>query len=166
MRPYGSPKTLERRRRKAVELLKRGWSVSRTARRVGAARFSVWRWKRACARRGDAALAPKPASGRPARISPAKGRRLLRILIKGALAYGFPNDLWTLKRIARVVREKFGVTYHPSHIWKLLSRAGWSCQMPERRAIQRDEKAIAHWKRYQWPAIKKSAPIGRPPGFP
>jgi hypothetical protein len=34
---------------------------------------------------------------------------------------------------------------------------GWSCQASERRPIQRDEQAIAQWKRYQWPAINKSA---------
>jgi transposase len=81
--------------------------------------------------------------------------RLLEILLKGAIAYGFPNDLWTLKRIARVIRKEFGVRYHPCHLWKILRRSGWSCQVPERRAVQRNEEAIAHWKRHKWPAIKK-----------
>src|SRR6266487_1191540 len=39
---------------------------------------------------------------------------------------------------------------------RLLRRLGWSCQVPERRALQRDEQAIVHWKRHKWPAIKKS----------
>jgi hypothetical protein len=37
----------------------------------------------------------------------------------------------------------------------LLGQLGWSCQKPERRALQRDEEAIAHWKRYVWPQVKK-----------
>jgi transposase len=81
----------------------------------------------------------------------------LDLLVKGAAAYGFSNDLWTLKRIAAVIRREFGILYHPNHLWRLLRRAGWSCQVPERRAVQRDEAAIAHWKRYRWPHIKKGA---------
>jgi hypothetical protein len=41
-----------------------------------------------------------------------------------------------------------------------------SCQVPERRAIQRNEQAIAHWKRYKWPAIKKSPTTWRPSRVP
>jgi hypothetical protein len=32
--------------------------------------------------------------------------------------------------------------------------------VPERRAIQLDQEAIAHWKRYKWPAIKKARKLG------
>jgi transposase len=71
-----------------------------------------------------------------------------------------------LKRIAAVIRVQFGVDYHPAHVWKILRRLGWSCQVPERRALQRDEQAIAHWKRDQWPAIKQSPPPGGAPRFP
>jgi hypothetical protein len=87
-------------------------------------------------------------------------------LLKGAKAYGFPNELWTLKRIATVIWLEFRVRYHPSHVWKVLRSWRWSCQVPERRAIQRDEQAIAHWKRCKWPAIKKSPTTWRPPRVP
>ena len=38
---------------------------------------------------------------------------------------------------------------------RLLRSLGFSCQRPERRAIERDEPKIEHWKRVEWPAIKK-----------
>jgi transposase len=119
---------------------------------------SILRWKETHAAGGEAALAPKPVPGRPPKLRAAEQRRLWKILLKGAMAYGLPNEIWTLKRIARVIRREFGVRYHPSHVWKLLRAAGWSCQVPERRALQRDEEAIAHWKRHKWPAIKKKSP--------
>ena len=34
------------------------------------------------------------------------------------------------------------------------------------RAMQRDEAAIAHWKRYRWPHIKKRATTWGPSGLP
>jgi transposase len=157
---------LERRRRQAFALIKSGIGLKEVARRVGVSLTSVCRWQLAVQERGPAALKAKPASGRPRRLSDNDRTHLLDILIRGAAAYGFPNDLWTLKRIAAVIRREFGVIYHPNHLWRFLRRAGWSCQVPERRANQRDEEAIAHWKRHKWPHIKKGATTWGPSGFP
>ena len=77
------------------------------------------------------------------------------MLARGARAHGYPNDLWTTKRVAAVIAREFDVEYHPAHVSRLLAACGWSCQKPERRAVERDEAAIAHWTRYRWTAIKK-----------
>jgi transposase len=166
MRPFGSPKTLERRRRRAVALLQQGMSLREVGRRVQASVSSVSQWRAAWQHGGDAALAPKPVPGAPRKLTDAQCTQLVQLLLQGAPAHGFANDLWTLKRIATVIQVHFGVRYHPAHIWKILRRLGWSCQVPARRPIQRNEQAIAHWKRYQGPAIKKSPPLGSPPGLP
>ena len=149
-----------------MELLSTGLTMEEVSHRVGASGASVSRWHQALAEGGQAALAAKPVPGRPRKLQDADCRRLLELLLKGATAYGYPNELWTLKRIARLIRREFGVTYHPNHLWRVLRRLGWSCQMPQRRAIQRDEEAIAHWKRYKWAHIKKGARTWGPSGFP
>jgi transposase len=166
MRPFGSALTLEHRRRKAIGLLLRGTSMEEVGRRVAASVSSVSRWYHAHQEGGAVALAPKKASGRPPKLPRDTRTALWNILLKGALAYGYPNDLWTLKRIRAVIQKEYGVTYHPGHVWKILHKAGWSCQVPERRSIQRDEDKIAHWKRYTWPAIKKSPKTWGPPRLP
>jgi transposase len=165
MRPYGSAKTLERRRRRAAALLESGLTLEAVARRVGASVSSVCRWKQTLSEGGEAALAPKPVPGRPRKLKDAECQQLLELLLRGALAYGFANDLWTLKRIARVICKEFGVKYHPNHVWRLLRAWDWSCQVPERCALQRDQKAIAHWKRYRWPHIKKRHTTWGPSGL-
>jgi transposase len=71
-----------------------------------------------------------------------------------------------LQRVAEVIDERFGVQYHPSHVWKLLRDLGWSCQIPGRRALQRDEEAIAQWRRFRWYHIKKRRTAGRSSGIP
>jgi transposase len=166
MRPHGSPKTLEKRRRKALALLNEGLSLSAVAHKVGSSQSSVFRWKEAYEKAGEAGLAPKPVPGRPSKLSEEQWERLWKILLEGALAYGFPNDLWTLKRMTSVVRREFRVRIHPGHLWKVLHQEGWSCQVPERRAIQRDDAAIERWKRYKWPGIKKTPRSWRPPRLP
>ncbi len=163
MRPFGSPKTLARRRCRAVALLQQGLSLRAVARRVQASVSSVSRWRQAWTQGGEAALAPKPVPGCPRKLADAPCAQLLHLLSKGARAYGFPNEIWTLQRIAAVMQVEFRVRDHPSHVWKLLRRLGWSSQVPEQRPIQRNEQAIAQWKRTRWPAIKTSPPTQRPP---
>jgi transposase len=136
------------------------------ARRVQASVGSVYQWWQTWQQGGDAALAPKPVPGRPRRLTDLQRQQLLHLVLQGARACGFANELWTLKRIAAVIQVHFGVRYHPSHVWKVLRGMGWSCQVPERRPIQRDEGAIVLWQRDKWPAINKSPPPGSPPGLP
>ncbi len=35
-----------------------------------------------------------------------------------------------------------------------MRRHGWSCQVPVRQAMERDEDAVAVWKAEVWPDIK------------
>jgi transposase len=63
-----------------------------------------------------------------------------------------------LARVVEVIRKHFGVTYDPSGVWHVLRRMGWTCQKPERRARERDEQAIAAWRKEDWPRIKKRPP--------
>lgn len=165
MRTIGSPQVLEARRRRAIGLLQSGLSIQETAERVDASFVSVFRWQQNYLKKGDRSLTARPVSGRPRKLTRAQAGRLVRVLLKGAVQSGFPNELWTLGRIAVVIRRQFGVEYHPNHVWRILREAGWSCQVPERRAIQRDEEAIAYWKRYTWPAIKKSPKTWGPSGL-
>ena len=155
MRPQGSPAELERRRRRAVRLLEAGNSLTAVARLVGAAVSAVWAWRNTWKRRGEAGLAAKPAPGRPPKLTSQQRRRLPKILALGPLRHGYPNDLWTTRRIAVVIHREFGIDYHPAHVSRILGELGWSCQKPERRALQRNEAAIQHWKRHRWVEIKK-----------
>ncbi|HEX8628915.1 MAG TPA: winged helix-turn-helix domain-containing protein [Catenuloplanes sp.] len=50
----------------------------------------------------------------------------------------------------------FHVSVSVTTAWELLRRAGFTPQQPIVRAAQRNEHAIEHWRRYQWPAVKGS----------
>ena len=54
-----------------------------------------------------------------------------------------------------MIRREFGVSYHPAHVSRLLKAFRQSLQKPQRRAEQRDEEAIEHWKEKEWPSLKK-----------
>jgi transposase len=156
MRPHGSPEELERRRRRAVDLLKAGTSVTDVARRLGCSHSSVILWRDAVRRRGAAALKAKPAPGRPPKLTARHREKLPGLLLRGASTWGFKTELWTTRRIATVIQRAFGVRLHRAHVGRVLSAREWSCQKPERRALERDEAAIERWKRYRWTRIKKT----------
>lgn len=157
MRPSGSPQELERRRFRGLALLRQGLSPVEVARRVGVDRRSVRRWNAAVRQQGRRALAARPASGRPPRLSAADRERLERDLLGGARAAGFATDLWTCPRVAQWVARRFHVHYHADHVCRLLHALGWSPQKPQRRAIERDEKAVRQWMRSTWKAVKKKS---------
>jgi len=156
MRPKGSPKWLEERRRSVVAFLKQNLSLHEIARRIGCHASSVLRWRNTMRSGGEDALKAKPAAGRPPRLTSKQKARLVRLLVKGAMAHGYRTELWTTQRIADLIERQLGVKYHRNHVGKLLHQVGWSHQKPERRAVERNEAAIAEWKRSVWPRVKKT----------
>ena len=166
MRPHGTPNQLETRRRRAIALLKSGKPYRTVAATLGSSLSSVVRWFQTYRKGGLRKLRSQPTPGRPHSLSESQRERLKRILLKGPMAAGYSTDLWTLKRIAGMIEKHFGVSYHPGHVWYVMSEdLRWSWQKPERRAYERNEEAIAHWKRTTWPRIKKSPRAPRPSGL-
>lgn len=155
MRPIGSPAALERRRGRAIGLLEDGRAPVDVARIVGVDRRSVRRWKASYRDEGTEALKAKPVPGRPSRLDEKSKVRLEKMLLRGARAAGFPTDLWTCSRVARVIRQRFGVRYHVDYIGPVLRSMGWSPKKPVRRAVERDEEEIQRWVREDWPRAKK-----------
>lgn len=160
MRPHGSAEELERRRRHGVGLLDKGHGVREVSRMLEVSPGAVVLWRTQYERKGEKGLAAKPHPGRKPKLSVAQRKKLLRLLEKGPRAHGYTTDLWTLPRVAEVIHKRFGVRYDPSHVWRILTALGWSAQKPERRARERDEQAIARWRKDDWPRIKKSAAHG------
>ena len=149
---------MERRRRRAVKLLRDGLGVCEVARMVGASPGSVTTWRQAYDRDGATALRPKPHPGGTPKLSADQVTELLVLLARGPVAHGHANDLWTLDRVAALVRTTFGVSYDPSGVWHVLRRAKWSCQKPERVAREQDPAAVRRFRRVTWPRLKKSRP--------
>lgn len=155
-RPRGSAQELERRRHRALQLLDKGRSLHEVAERIGCHASSVMRWRDARRRGGMEGLKVRSTPGRPCKLSEGQCVRLLKLLLEGAMAHGYRTELWTTQRIAEFIEARFGVRYHRDHVGRLMRSLGWSCQKPQRRAVERDEEAIERWKREVWPEVKKT----------
>ena len=146
---------MEKRRKEAAGLFTKGHSAPEVARRLGVARQVAYRWKNAWEQGGKAALASKGPAGPKSKLASEQTQAITEALLAGPAARGYKTALWTLPRVADLIEDLTGVRYHPGHVWRLLGASGFSCQRPERRALERDEKAIRKWQRVEWPAIKK-----------
>ena len=146
---------MEKRRLQAVTLFGKGHSAPSVARHFGVARQVAYRWRDAWQAGGAAALASKGPAGRKAELTGDQKGIVLQALLEGPMAHGYKTQLWTLPRVAALIERLTGVRFHPGHVWRLLGAMGLSCQRPERRAVERDEAAIARWRRVEWPALKK-----------
>src|SRR5215216_409560 len=145
----------EGRRLRAWELKKEGWSQQRIAEALGVSKGAVSQWMKRVREGGVQSRKRQPAPGASPRLSEEQRTKLPELLERGAEAHGFRGEVWTCERVAIVIRREFGVSYHPAHVSRLLKALRQSLQKPQRRANQRDEEAIEHWKEHRWPSLKK-----------
>lgn len=147
---------MELRRRQAVQAVQTGDSVKDVARIIGVNPRSIYRWLE-LAEQPDG-LDAKPHPGPAPRLSLEQQQELTQMLLQGAQAHGWPNQLWTTQRIADLIRRHFGIALHHDHVGRFLrQRLKWSPQKPRRRARERDEEAIVHWKSTTFPDILEAA---------
>jgi transposase len=145
----------EARRLQAWELHQQGWSQRQIAEALGVSAGAVSQWMQRARAGGHEALRHRASPGAPRRLSADQLAGLPAFLHRGAEAYGFRGQVWTRARVAVVIQAAFGVWYHPAHVSRLLQAIRWSLQKPARRARQRDDAAMAHWRQETWPALKK-----------
>ena len=134
---------------RAAEMFGRGSSQAEVGRALGVSAEAVSQWYRLWSAGGRAALAGAGRAGRRRRVSDEQLAEVVAALKRGPRANGFATDLWTLARVADVVEAVTGVRYGQTQTWELLrKRLGWTRQRPARRALERNDEAIASgWKR-------------------
>lgn len=162
MRPQGTAEELERRRRRAVELVDRGENKKDVARILGLSVRSINRFFEKRRALGQKALCAKPHPGARPKLSVFKQQQVLGWINRSPLEFGFATELWTAGRVASVIQKRFGVHYHPRYLSRWLLNRHITPQKPRRVPVERNEEAIRWWLKQVWPAIKKEPGARRP----
>ena len=145
-------------RRLAVRRVHDGEAPSAVMRSYGLCRTTIYRWLRAAAAGGDAALAARKHPGPPTKLSPKQKAQVFRwINGKDPRQYGFDFGLWTRTIVAALIAERFGITLGVTAIGRLLAELHITPQKPLRRAYERDPAAIRHWTTTTYPALRARA---------
>jgi putative transposase len=154
----------EQVRQRAAQMFADGKSAIEVAALLEVSTKSAYQWRRAWVAGGAQGLASRGPSGPDPKLSDEQLARLKQRLELGPAAAGYGEDQrWTLARVVALIATMFHLRVGITTAWQAMRRLGYTPQLPIHRAIERDEAAIAHWRRYQWPAVKESPPA-RPPG--
>jgi transposase len=162
MRSKGTATELEARRRLAVERVGQGWAQKDVAAFLGVHPVTVKKWVARHRAAGDDGLLAKPTPGRPRFLTEARERKVPGRLDESPTRHGFDADLWTARRVAELIRKKFGVRFHPNYLREWLTARNFTPQKPARRARQRGQAAIDRWVAGDWPRIRKRRPRRTP----
>ena len=144
-----------KKRLRAGRMLLAGRGCAEAAAAVGVARQTVYTWKALLDEGGIDALRAVPEPGRPAQLNAEQLASVRGAILQKPTEHGFGTELWTLKRVGAVIERLHGVRFSQTQVWRILGSLGFSPQKPEKRAIERNEDAVRHWKRRTWPALKK-----------
>lgn len=154
---------MEKRRMRAARMFEQGRPQAEVAGVLGVSRQSASVWYQKWKDGGRKGLKAAGRAGRKPRITREQLAEVERELMKGPKAFGYATDLWTLPRIAKVIKKVTGISYHPGHVWRIVRSMGWSCQKPVGKAAERDEAEIARWLKRTWPKVKKTPAESGPP---
>lgn len=127
-------------------MVSRNHSYREVAACLGVAGSTVSNWVNNYLDCGYEALMTKPHPGRPTELTEEEFSMLDDLVDAGAVASGFPNNVWDARRVATVIRSHFGVSYHPHHVAKVLHARGFSVQKPQRVLALADAAAQYHWE--------------------
>ena len=125
-RSAGSAVELEKRRRRAVRMVRNGATQQRVATRLRVTQSAVSRWVTQFHSGGASALAARPAPGRPRGLSDTQKRRISAMLRRRPGQFGFDSIRWTLPMVRELIGRRFNVWYHKDHLSRLSRELGFS----------------------------------------
>jgi putative transposase len=146
----------EQIRHQAAAMFAEGVPAAEVAAVLEVSTKAAYAWRRAWVAGGMQALASKGPPGPDRSLSDEQVEQLEHRLEQGAAAAGYRDQRWTLARVAAMIAAMFGRRLSLQTVSVLLHRMGWRPLQPVHRAAERDERAIAGWRRWRWPAVKGS----------
>jgi transposase len=156
--PRLSAEELQHRRELAVRRVCQGYTQREAAAFLEVHEDTVGRWMRQYRQGGSTALAAVPHTGNPSRLSAAQWQEVCSWLGRSPKDLGYPDDLWTSRRVADQIEKRFGVRFHFRYVSGQLLRRRITPQTPAERPRERDEGQIQQWLEEEWPRILKKRP--------
>lgn len=137
---------MERRRKRAIAWYSKGWSQYRIARKLEVSFEAVSKWVETYKEDGIEGLETKGHPGPKSELTDEDRKKVRRAILRGPEAAGYDTGIWTLERMATLIRKLTKAQFKTTHTWRIVTGLGFSCQKPDRRARERDEQAIRGWQ--------------------
>ena len=156
MRSQGTARELEARRRLAATRVLAGYQQREVAAFLGVSEGTANHWMQADRRAGGMeGIVAKPTPGRPPKLTARQEKTVLGWIAKLPTRFGFATELWTSRRLAALIEQRWGIHFNSNYLVEWLWAREHTPQKPDQPAKGRDEAAIAHWKDEDWPRRQK-----------
>jgi transposase len=152
--------TLAHLRRSLVQAVRGGMSQTEAAGIFGVSLRAANKWMALDKSGGLRALKLKRRGRRAGqgRLDPVQGKRIRQLIIDSLPdQLKLPFYLWTRAAVVSLIEREYGIEVSLTSVGRYLRRWGMSPQKPVRRAYERNDAAIAHWLRQEYPAIARQA---------
>jgi transposase len=150
----------EQRRLAAAQDLQEGeMSQVEIAEKHGVTPSAVSKWKSTLEKEGIEGLKSTNDEGNQgpdSELDDQDREQLVELLEEGAQAHGWETDLWTSKRVAALVEDKFGIDYTPRHCSRILRELGYRPVKPREGAAEKDPEEKERWLNEEADQLKKS----------
>lgn len=146
---------LEYIRLQSVTLYKQGKEIREISEFFGVTIDAVYKWIKKYKQKGKNSLRLKKAKGAEPKITKIESKKLIKLIKKSAMEFGFETPLWDCKRIQRLIKYELKKDIHFSNVWRLLIKFGLSPQKPEKVAIEKKQWKVYKWLREEWPKIEE-----------
>lgn len=140
---------------RAVDAVLDGMPRKDVAAAFGVDRTTLFRWLQKYDADGEQGLDRQSGSGRPRKLEELDEDEVRRLVLKGAIHFGYETDLWTVGRLRRVIIDEYSIELSKNTVWRRLRDAGLTYQKPEREYYEIDEETRKKWKRYEVPKIRR-----------
>lgn len=145
-------------RKIAVQRVLNGEVAAEVGRSYGLGARTIYKWLRMAREHGLEGLSPKARSGRNRMLSELEEEEVKRWVIGGdPRQHGFDFGLWTRQIISELILKEFDIEMSITSVGKLLHRLGLTPQKPVRRAYERDDEEVQHWREKVYPKIRQEA---------
>src|SRR5690349_6630361 len=104
-----SAEEMQHRRELAVRRVREGYTQRETAAFLEVHEDTVGRWMRQYRQGGSVALEAVPHPGNPSRLSEQQWQQVCAWLEQNPTELGYPDALWTSRRVADQIAQRFGV---------------------------------------------------------
>lgn len=148
---------MEHFRFQAIKLWKKKKKVKEIAEFFGVTIDAVYKWIRKYKQKGLNGLKKKMAHGAKPKLEKKDIRKIISCIKKPATDFGYETALWDCRRLQQLIKKQLKKDIHISNIWRMLKSWKISRQVPEKKALEQDEKAVKKWLEEEWPKIKKHA---------
>jgi transposase len=148
-------------RQRAVRAVLDGMSQAQAARVFGVHPNAVSRWIKRYRAGGWAALSERRRgrrAGEQAALSASQQQEVIALVRDSTPdQLGLAGLLWTREAVAELIAQRYGVRLARTTVGAYLRSWRFSPQKPQRRALEQDPVAVAHWLSETYPAIRARA---------